>query len=246
MPLSIFRLLVLREGSQAFGMRRDRGVSSTVILIPNPMSHPNRPPGIVAIALFFVFGATMSGLAAVMLLFPGSVLESLWRLNPRAREGFAGMGWWAVLLMTVVCLACAAAALGLQRCKRWGYWTALAILGVNLAGDVTNAVFGHDWRTLIGLPIGGVMIVYLLLRRAAFNSGQQISPPASFKAPIPKKCQRWDFRSRLLATAQRAAGTQGSAANTRAVSREHDKSPCDRGPRVHRLCPMQEAARLWH
>ena len=133
------------------------------------MSHPSRPPGIVALAFFFAFGATMSGLTAVMLLFPGSVLEPLWRLNPRAREGFAGMGWWAALLMAVVCVACATVALGLLRRNRWGYWTALVILSVNLVGDVTNAVVAHDWRTLIGVPIGGALIVYLVRRRAAFH-----------------------------------------------------------------------------
>lgn len=134
----------------------------------NKMSRPSRSPGIVALALFFLFGMIMSGLAAVMLLFPGGALEPLWRLNPRAHEGFSVMGLWAVLLMAVVCLACATAALGLQRRKRWGYWTALAILSINLASDVTNAVVAHDWRTLIGLPIGGAMVVYLLVKRSAF------------------------------------------------------------------------------
>jgi uncharacterized membrane protein (DUF2068 family) len=110
----------------------------------------------------------MSGLAAVTLLFPGSVLEPLWRLNPRARDGFAAMGSWAVLLMVLVCVACGMAALGLQRCKRWGYWMALFILTINLAGDTANAVIAHDWRTLMGLPIGGAMIVYLLTKRSAF------------------------------------------------------------------------------
>jgi len=132
------------------------------------MTYPRRPPGITALCFFFEFGTVMSGLAAVMLLFPGSVLEPLWRLNPRAREGFAAMGLWAVLLLAVVCAACGAAALGLQRCKRWGYWTALTILIINLAGDTTNAVLAHDWRTLIGLPIGGAMLVYLLTKRTAF------------------------------------------------------------------------------
>jgi hypothetical protein len=143
---------------------------STVILIPKQMSHPSRPFGIVALAFFFLFGTIMSGLAAVMLLFPGSVIEPLWRLNPRARGGFAAMGLWAVLLMVAVCLACATAAFGLLRCKRWGYWTAVAILSINLAGDMANAVIAHDRRTLIGLPIGGAMVVYLLAKRSAFSS----------------------------------------------------------------------------
>jgi len=134
-----------------------------------PMSSLRRPPGIVALALFFVFGTMMSGLAALLLLFPGSFLDPLWRLNPRAREGFAALGVWAVLLMTVVCMACAVAAFGLLRGKRWGYWTALAILTMNLVGDITNAAATHDWRTLIGVPIGGLLIAYLISRRRVFE-----------------------------------------------------------------------------
>ncbi len=129
-----------------------------------------RPVGITALSLFFVFGALMSGLTFLMLLFPGSVLEPLWRLNPRAHEGFAAMGPWAVLLMLVVCLACAVAAVGVWRCTRWGFWTALAILSMNLAGDTTNALITGDKRTLIGLPIGGFIIWYLLRQRRLFDT----------------------------------------------------------------------------
>ena len=132
------------------------------------MSHPNRPIGITALCLFFVFGTVMSGLAAVMLLIPGSVLEPLWRLNPRAREGLVAMGGWAVLLMAVVCVACGSAALGLRNCKPWGCWMALTILIINLAGDLLNVVIAHDSRTLLGLPIGGAMVVYLLTKRRIF------------------------------------------------------------------------------
>src|SRR4051812_39233759 len=128
-----------------------------------------RPPGITALALFFVFGTIMSGLTPVMLSFPGSVIEPLWRLNPRAREGFVAMGGWAVVLMLAVCVACATAAVGLWRCSRVGYWTALVVLAINLVGDTANAFVAHDWRTLIGLPIGGLMMVYLVSKRRMFR-----------------------------------------------------------------------------
>lgn len=110
----------------------------------------------------------MSGLTVAMLLFPGSALDPLWRLNPRAHQGFAAMGTGAVLLMAVVCVTCIVAAIGLWRCKRWGLWIAIAILSINLAGDTTNALLGHDRRTLIGLPIGLAVTVYLLTRRRIF------------------------------------------------------------------------------
>src|SRR5437764_13339981 len=117
---------------------------------PNQRVLRKRPAGITAVAVFFTFGTLMSGLAAIMLLFPGSALEPLWRLNPRAKDGFAALGVWAVLLMALVCAACGTAAVGLWRCKRWGYWTALAILSINLMGDTLNAAVLRDWRTIIG------------------------------------------------------------------------------------------------
>jgi hypothetical protein len=142
---------------------------------PIQMTCPNRPPGITALGLFFLFGTVMSGLAAAMLMFPRSVLEPLWQLNSRAHEGFAAMGLWAVLLMVAVCVACATAALGLRRCKRWGYWMALAILSINIGGDTIHAVVAHDWRTLVGLPIGGALVVYLVTKRSAFVPRRRVA-----------------------------------------------------------------------
>jgi hypothetical protein len=129
----------------------------------------NRPLGVSAISLFFAFGALMAALSSAMLLFPGSGLDRVWRLNPQAKQGLTGLGLGGIILMAVVCVACAAAALGLRRCRRWGLWLAVAILGVNLAGDLGNALLLHDWRTLIGLPIGGAMIGYLIVRRRVFT-----------------------------------------------------------------------------
>src|SRR5437868_13588451 len=131
------------------------------------MPWTNRPIGTTLLALFFIFGAGMASLTALMLLFPGSILEPLWRLNPRAHEGFGAMGAWAVLLMLTVATACAVAAAGLWRCTRWGTTLAIVILSVNLLGDTMNALIGRNWRTLIGLPVGGAMILYLMSQRRA-------------------------------------------------------------------------------
>jgi hypothetical protein len=133
------------------------------------MPRAKHPLGVTLLAIFFVFGILMASLSAFMLLFPGSFLDSLWRVNPRAHEGFAVLGLWAVLRMVAVASACATAAFGLWRCVRSGYITALVILSVNLLGDIMNASIGHDWRTLIGLPISGAMIIYLVSRRQVFG-----------------------------------------------------------------------------
>jgi len=98
------------------------------------------------------------------LAFPGSFLESIWRLRPDARLEFEQFGDWSVVLMAAVGAACGLAAFGLARGAEWGRQIAIGVLTVNLVGDTFNAVFRGDLRTLIGLPIGALMIWYLMKR----------------------------------------------------------------------------------
>ena len=129
------------------------------------MSEVRARLGIKLLAAFFGIGAAICLLVIAMLLFPGSALDSLWKFNPDARAAFQDLGKLSILLMLIVGSACAFAAIGLAKRARWGIPLALGILIVNLIGDSLNALLRHDWRTLIGLPIGGTMIVYLLVAR---------------------------------------------------------------------------------
>jgi len=63
--------------------------------------------------------------------------------------------------MGLVGSSCGAAAIGLFRGARWGRVLGIVILSANLVGDAANAILRHDYRPLIGIPIGGAMIVYL-------------------------------------------------------------------------------------
>jgi len=119
------------------------------------------PIGMKLLALFFAFGACMCALTIWLLLFPGSALDSLWRLNPEAHAAFQRIGGLLILLMVIVGVACALAAIGLARNAKWGRWLGILILAANLVGDLTNAFVRHDLRTLIGVPIAGAMIFYL-------------------------------------------------------------------------------------
>lgn len=107
----------------------------------------------------------MSLLTLISLLFPGSILEPMWSLNPGARQGFKVMGAWAILLMGVVSMACAAAALGLLRGASWGHRLALLVLAVNLIGDIANVVLGTQPKAIIGVPIVLALVGYLFTKR---------------------------------------------------------------------------------
>jgi len=120
-----------------------------------------RPTGIAVLALFSFLAAIVSITSAVSLLVPGSWLEPMWSVNPRARSTFASMGPWAVVLLTLVSAACVGAAIGLWRRRLWGYRLAIAALAINLAGDLTIGV-ARDRRSLVGVPIVLALLVYLL------------------------------------------------------------------------------------
>jgi hypothetical protein len=113
--------------------------------------------------IFFAAGALICLVTMLALAFPGSFLESIWQLKPEARVQFLEIGRAAAIaVMTVVGLACGSAAIGLARNAEWGRRLAIAVLVANLIGDSLNALLRHDLKTLIGLPIGGLMILFLV------------------------------------------------------------------------------------
>lgn len=123
------------------------------------------PFGLRALVVFFFFGAVMCLLTVAGLLFPRGILEPMWRLNPDAHTALQSLGQWSILLMLIVGAACASAAIGLAKRACWGRQFAIAVLAVNLLGDFINAIARYDLRTLVGLPIGGALIFYLMSKR---------------------------------------------------------------------------------
>jgi len=139
------------------------------------VNNDRNPIGVVLLVIFFAAGALICILVMLALAFPGSFLNSLWRLRPDARADLEEFGMWSIAIMATVGAACGLSALGLARRAEWGRHLAIGVLTVNLVGDTFNAVFRGDLRTLIGLPIGGLMIWYLMKRnpKAKFSEGIQ-------------------------------------------------------------------------
>ena len=136
----------------------------------NTLAPALRSRGHPWIAGFFGFGAMMCALTLALLLFPGSALDSLWRLNPEARLAFQSLGSWSFVLMLTVGTACIFAAIGLWRGTVWGTRLALTILSLNIIGDLVNTLLRHDYRALIGLPVGAAMI-FFLVRAGGWSKG---------------------------------------------------------------------------
>jgi hypothetical protein len=122
-----------------------------------------RTVGRILLVIFFAAGAFISLVVMLALVFPGSDLESVWRLKPEAQTQFQTIGRGAsAALMAIVATGCGFAAVGLARNTEWGRRLAIGILTINLIGDSLNALFMRDAKTLIGLLIGGLMILFLV------------------------------------------------------------------------------------
>jgi hypothetical protein len=122
--------------------------------------------GPILFVIFFAAGALVCLVTMLALAFPGSFLESIWRLKPEARVRFQETGSDAsIALMATVGMACGLAAVGVARTAEWGRRLAIGILAANLVGDLLNALLRPDPKTLIGLPIGALMIWYLVKKK---------------------------------------------------------------------------------
>jgi hypothetical protein len=116
----------------------------------------------MALSAFFAFGTLAAGLSCIALLTPGGLLEPIWQLNPRAQLAFRSMGPWSIALLFIVATACALSAIGVWIRARWGHRLALAMLCLDFLADAITALVRGEWHTLIGLPIAGALVAYLL------------------------------------------------------------------------------------
>ena len=132
------------------------------------MNPKRRSLGTSLLIIFFAAGSLICFVTMLALGFPGSFLESIWRLKPEARVQFEEIGRGvSIVLMAAIGIACSLAAVGLAQAAKWGRWLAIGILTANLVGDSVNALLRHDPKTLIGLPIGGLMIWYLVKKKVS-------------------------------------------------------------------------------
>src|SRR5206468_7574483 len=148
---------MLRHGGSQTGVR----CGNRIISRATRNALLKQPQLLYWFAAFFAFGAMMCLLTIVLLVFPGTKLDSLWNLNPDAHVAFQSLGSWSVLLMLAVGDWMR---FGSNRPVVWeavGAPLAIAILFINIIGDLVNVVIRHDYRPLIGVPIAGVMIFYV-------------------------------------------------------------------------------------
>jgi hypothetical protein len=121
--------------------------------------------GLTAMAVFLVFGATMATLAGITLLFPGSFLDPIWRLNPEAGEQLCQLGRGIGVAFLGLGAAMVAAAIGWIKRRFWGWALAVIIIASQVLGDLVNALRGEFLKGAVGVAVAGALLIYLLQPR---------------------------------------------------------------------------------
>jgi hypothetical protein len=104
----------------------------------------------------------MAALAGTMLLWPRTVLDRLWSLNPAAHKAFAPLGNSIGPLFYVLSIVLVTAAVGWLKQRIWGWRLTVAIISTQVVGDFVNLIRGDLLRGCIGLLIAGSLLLFLL------------------------------------------------------------------------------------
>ena len=120
-----------------------------------------KPSGFAAVGVFLFFGATVASLAAITLLWRGTYLDPIWSLNPTAYRQLAPLGRDVGVPFLLLGLALAAAGIGWFRRRLWGWRLTVAIIAIQIVGDVMNCIRGDWLHGGIGVVIAGALLLFL-------------------------------------------------------------------------------------
>ena len=104
----------------------------------------------------------MASYAAFTLAVPGTILDQAWHLNPQGHAALVSLGRLIAVPFLFLATALFVAGVGWFRRRAWGWALGVALIAINLAGDLFNLVF--RWELLmgtVGVVIAGLLLVYM-------------------------------------------------------------------------------------
>ena len=127
----------------------------------NRSGSDRRPRGWLAIGIFLLWGAAMATLAGTTLIFPGTVLDRVWVVNPKGHAGLISLGRWVGFLFPVLGSLLAVAGIGWLKRRFWGWMLAVLLIGGNAFGDAIRMASGTWLEGAVGVLIAGALLLYI-------------------------------------------------------------------------------------
>lgn len=120
-----------------------------------------KPRGVFLIAVFFALATCILLGAGAALLFPGSALETVWRLYPARRALLMPYRSWLGPGFLALALAMACGSVGCFAHRKYGWRLAVTIFAANGLGDAVQLAMGHLLEGGIGVAAAGAILFYL-------------------------------------------------------------------------------------
>jgi hypothetical protein len=123
---------------------------------------PATPPGLIAFGVLFYFAASMAVLAAFLLFWPGTPLDKLWAINPRAHTDLSSLGKWVSIEFLLLAVFAVYTAVLWFRRRRLAWRLAVLTMSVEVLGNLINIFRGDLLRGIAGIAIAALLLAYLL------------------------------------------------------------------------------------
>jgi hypothetical protein len=82
-------------------------------------------------------------------------------VNPTGHDGLRSLGMLGIVGMAALSVTMVITAVGFVALRRWAWWLAVVGLIVNATGDLLTAIATGEPRTLIGVPVAGLIVLWL-------------------------------------------------------------------------------------
>jgi hypothetical protein len=120
---------------------------------------------IILLGIFFDLATIVLVCVGVALVWPGTVMDSIWLLKPEREFMLMPYRLWLGPLLLVFAVPAAAASYGLLTRQEWARQLAAVIFTANALGNIAQIAIGHTIEGAIGV-IAATILVYLLTRDA--------------------------------------------------------------------------------
>ena len=113
------------------------------------------------LSLFFLASTVICATAAFTLAVPGTAVDSVWSIKPRAYEELLGYRELSAPMFALLAIAMAFASYGTFHRRRWGWLLACLLFAGNGIGDAVQLATGGLLQGVIGVSVVTVLLFAL-------------------------------------------------------------------------------------
>ena len=124
-------------------------------------AHTHSRKGIIAVGLFLFFGAAMASFAGMTLVWPGTILDRAWSLNPNGFTQLSAVGRIIGVPFLILACALAVAGVGWFGHRRWAWWLTVIIIATQVVGGLVHLLTRHFLEGSVALVVSSALLVYL-------------------------------------------------------------------------------------